>query len=72
MTSIRCPAGSRTNERGAFHALVPSRSVKPALRQSRERRLEVVGQHGHVALARGDRLLDRDQVDLRPLALRPR
>ena len=30
MTSIRWPAGSRTNERGASHAFVPSRSVKPA------------------------------------------
>ena len=71
MISTRCPAGQRTNVRGASHALLPARSVEAGVAQRGERRLVVGREHGDVALVGHDRVVDRHQVDLRALRARP-
>ena len=72
MISIVCPAGSRTVHRGASQTSSASRTVNPASLNASTTPLVVGRDDGDVALARDHRLVLREQVDLRALALDPR
>ena len=71
MISTRCPAGQRTNVRGASHALLPGLQLEARVAQRGERPLVVRSVHGDVPLVGHDRIVDRHQVDLGALPRDP-